>query len=109
MRLFIELADESADRSLRVAVNHDRVGVFINKIFMLRGYNNLFTKYFFFAKSLTNTKPTFQNSKTPTESIQAAKALAELENMNFTPKAEISLDGRKERAEAMWRKYESLS
>ena len=63
----------------------------------------------FFVKSLTNTKPTLQNSKTPTERIQAAKALAELENMNFTPKAEISLDGRKERAEAMWRKYESLS
>lgn len=62
-----------------------------------------------FAKSLTNTKPTFQNSKTPAERMQAAKALAELETMNFTPKTEISLDGRKERAEALWRKYESLS
>ena len=62
-----------------------------------------------FAKSLTNTKPTLQNSKTPAERIQAAKALAELETMNFTPKAEISIDGRKERAEALWRKYESLS
>lgn len=63
----------------------------------------------FFAKSLTNTKPTFQNSKTPTERIQAAKALAELETMTFTPKAELSPNGRKERAEALWRKYESLS
>ena len=62
-----------------------------------------------FAKSLTNAKPTLQNSKTPAERIQAAKALAELETMNFTPKAEISFDGRKERAEALWRKYESLS
>lgn len=39
----------------------------------------------------------------------AAKALAELESMNFIPNAEVSLDGRKERAEALWRKYESLS
>ena len=62
-----------------------------------------------FAKSLTNTKPTFQNSKTPAERIQAAKALAELETMTFTPKAELSPNGRKERAEALWRKYESLS
>ena len=62
-----------------------------------------------FAQSLTNTKPTLQNSKTPAERIVAAKALAELETMSFTPKAEISLDGRKERTEALWRKYESLS
>ena len=62
-----------------------------------------------FAKSLTNTKSTFQNSKTPAERMQAAKALAELETMSFTPKTEISLDGRKERTEALWRKYESLS
>lgn len=62
-----------------------------------------------FAKSLTNTKATFQNSKTPAERMQAAKALAELETMSFTPKTEISLDGRKERTEALWRKYESLS
>lgn len=62
-----------------------------------------------FAQSLTNTKQTLQNSKTPAERIVAAKALAELEAMSFTPKTEISLDGRKERAEALWRKYESLS
>ena len=62
-----------------------------------------------FAKSLTNSKETLQNSKTPAERIRAAKALAELETMNFIPKAEISLEGRKERFEALWRKYESLS
>ena len=62
-----------------------------------------------FAQSLTNTNSSLQNSKTPAERILAAKALAELETMNFTPKAEISLDGRKERAEALWRKYESIS
>ena len=32
-----------------------------------------------------------------------------LRMLKVTPKAEISLDGRKERAEALWRKYESLS
>lgn len=62
-----------------------------------------------FTQTLANAKSGLQNSKTPAERIQAAKALAELETMNFTPKAEISLDGRKERAEALWRKYESLS
>ena len=62
-----------------------------------------------FTQTLANTSNGLQNSKTPAERIQAAKALAELETMNFTPKAEISLDGRKERAEALWRKYESLS
>lgn len=62
-----------------------------------------------FAQSLTNTKPALQNSKTSAERIVAAKALAELENASFVPKTEISLDGRKERAEALWKKYESLS
>lgn len=62
-----------------------------------------------FAQSLTNTESALQNSKTPKERILAAKALADLETMNFTPKAEISTDGRKERAEYLWRKYESLS
>lgn len=62
-----------------------------------------------FAQSLTNTKPALHNSKTPAERIEAAKALAELENTSFVTKTEISLDGRKERAEALWRKYESLS
>lgn len=62
-----------------------------------------------FTQTLASTSNGLQNSKTPAERIQAAKALAELETMNFTPKAEVSLDGRKERAEALWRKYESLS
>ncbi len=59
-----------------------------------------------FLQTLANADGELQNSKTPSERIQAAKALAELETMNFTPKAETSLDGRKERAEALWRKQE---
>ena len=62
-----------------------------------------------FTQTLANSSDNLRNSKTPAERIQAAKALAELENMNFIPNAEVSLDGRKERAEALWRKYESLS
>lgn len=62
-----------------------------------------------FTQTLANSSDNLHNSKTPAERIQAAKALAELESMNFIPNAEVSLDGRKERAEALWRKYESLS
>ncbi|MBR4323025.1 hypothetical protein [Treponema sp.] len=62
-----------------------------------------------FTQTLANSSDNLRNSKTPAERIQAAKALAELESMNFIPNAEVSLDGRKERAEALWRKYESLS
>lgn len=62
-----------------------------------------------FMKILTNADENLQNSKLPAERMQAAKALAELETMSFTPKAETSLDGRNERADALWRKYESLS
>ena len=62
-----------------------------------------------FMKNLTNADENLQNSKLPAERMQAAKALAELETMSFTPKAETSLDGRNERADALWRKYESLS
>ena len=62
-----------------------------------------------FMKNLTNADENLQNSKSPAERMQAAKALAELETMSFTPKAETSLDGRNERADALWRKYESLS
>ena len=38
----------------------------------------------------------------------AEKALPELEGMTFSPNAETSMDGRTERAQALWRKYESL-
>jgi sensor histidine kinase YesM len=62
-----------------------------------------------FTQTLVNTNKNLQNSKTPAERLQAAKALAELESMNFTPKSEISLDGRNEKADHLWRKYESLS
>ena len=40
--------------------------------------------------------------------VAAEKALSELEGMTFSPKAETSMDGRAERAQALWRKYESL-
>lgn len=62
-----------------------------------------------FAQSLTDSKASFRNSKTASERVLAAKALAELENVNFTPKSATSLDGRTERTEALWRKYESPS
>lgn len=62
-----------------------------------------------FTQTLAKSNPNSQNSKTPAERIIAAKALAELENMDFKPKVDISLDGRKERADYLWRKYESLS
>ena len=38
----------------------------------------------------------------------AEKALSELEGMTFSPKAQTSMDGRAERTQALWRKYESL-
>lgn len=62
-----------------------------------------------FARSLAADKKTLSNSKTPLERQEAAKAFAELEQMDFQVKGETSLDGRAERAEALWRKYESLS
>lgn len=62
-----------------------------------------------FTQTLVNANKNLQNSKTPAERLKATQALAELESMNFTPKAETSLDGRKERSEYLWKKYESLS
>ena len=62
-----------------------------------------------FIESMPKEKNSLQNSKTPEERVLATKSLAELDKMIFNPKSENSLDGRKERVEALWRKYESLS
>ena len=50
-----------------------------------------------FMKNLTNADENLQNLKSPAERMHAAKALAELETMSFTPKAETSLDGNVQR------------
>lgn len=62
-----------------------------------------------YVKNLVSPKKALSNSKTPQERIEAQKAFEELEKMVFQVKGETSLDGRKERTEALWRKYESLS
>ena len=59
-----------------------------------------------FIKTLHRSDAPLQNSKTPAERVAAEKALSELEGIS--PKAETSMDGRAERAQALWRKYESL-
>lgn len=61
-----------------------------------------------YLKDLAENKTEQTNSKTEQERIEAAKALAELDQMNFIIK-DSSLDGRKEKTEHLWRKYESLS
>lgn len=61
-----------------------------------------------YLKDLAKTKTEQTNSKTEQERIEAAKALAELDQMDFKIK-DSSLDGRKEKTEHLWRKYESLS
>ena len=61
-----------------------------------------------FIETLHRSDAPLQNSKTPAERVAAEKALSELEGMTFSPKAETSMDGRAERAQALWRKYESL-
>ena len=61
-----------------------------------------------FIETLHRSDAPLQNSKTLAERVAAEKALSELEGMTFSPKAETSMDGRAERAQALWRKYESL-
>lgn len=61
-----------------------------------------------FIETLHRSDAPLQNSKTPAERAAAEKALSELEGMTFSPKAQTSMDGRAERAQALWRKYESL-
>ncbi len=62
-----------------------------------------------FARSLTKKNEPLKNSKTEEQKILASKALNELEKTDFHLKTESSMDGRSERAEALWKKYESLS
>lgn len=56
-----------------------------------------------YLKDLTESKNELTNSKTEQERMEAAKALAELDQMNFKIK-DSSLDGRKEKTEYLWRK-----
>ncbi len=62
-----------------------------------------------FAQSLENKNELLKNSKTEEQRIIATKALHELDKTDFQLKTETSLDGRSERAKALWTKYESLS
>lgn len=61
-----------------------------------------------FIKTLSRKNEPLQNSKTPEERAMAQKALDELFAIGRPAKHEISTDGRKEIAKALWRKYESL-
>lgn len=58
--------------------------------------------------SIHDKKQPLQNSKTPEEREKAKQAYEELIAMARSAKQEISLNGQKEAAEAIWEKYESL-
>ena len=60
-----------------------------------------------YVKNLASPKQTQFNFQK--ERSEAVKAFEELEKMDFHVKGETSLDGHRERTEALWRKYESLS
>lgn len=62
-----------------------------------------------FIESLPRKNQPLQNSKTPEERVKAKQALDELFAMGRPAKHEISIDGKKEVAEVLWRKYESLN
>ena len=62
-----------------------------------------------FIESMPRKKQPLQNSKTPEERAKAKQAYEELLTMSRPEKQEVSLNGRKETAEALWRKYESLN
>ena len=62
-----------------------------------------------FIESMPKKKQPLQNSKTPEERVKAKQALDDLFAMARPAKQEISLNGRKEAAAALWRKYESLN
>lgn len=62
-----------------------------------------------FIESMSKKKEPLQNSKTPEQRAKAKQALDELFAMGRPGKHEISLNGRKEAASAMRRKYESLN
>lgn len=61
-----------------------------------------------FIEALPRKNEQLQNSKTPEERAQAKKALDEIFAMSRPAKQEINKDGRKEIAQAIWKKYESL-
>ncbi len=62
-----------------------------------------------FIESMPRKDKPLQNSKTPEQRAKAKQALDELFAMGRPAKHEISLNGRKEAAQAMRRKYESLN
>lgn len=62
-----------------------------------------------FIESMPRKNVPLQNSKTPEEGAKAKQALDELFAMGRPAKHEISLNGRKEVALTMRRKYESLN
>lgn len=61
-----------------------------------------------FMETLPRKTQPLQNSKTPEERARAKQALDELFALSRPAKHEISLDGKKEVAEALWRKYEGI-
>lgn len=61
-----------------------------------------------FMETMPRKEPFLQNSKTPEERKKAELALNELFTMSRPAEHEISLDGKKEVAEALLKKYESL-
>ena len=62
-----------------------------------------------FIESLPQKRKNMQNSKTPEERLLAKQAMDELFAMARPSKHDISLNGGKEAAGAMRRKYESLN
>ena len=61
-----------------------------------------------FIETMPRKNQPLQNSKTPEERAKAKQALEELFAMSRPAKHEISMNGHKEIAQAVWRKYESL-
>ena len=62
-----------------------------------------------FIESMPKKKQPLQNSKSPEERVKAKQALDDLFAMARPAKQEISLNGRKEVTNAIWRKNENLN
>lgn len=58
-----------------------------------------------FMEAMPRKQQSLQNSKTPEERVKAKQALDELFAMGRPAKHDVSLDGKKEVTEALWRKY----
>ena len=58
-----------------------------------------------FMEAMPRKQQSLQNSKTPEERVKAKQALDELFAMGRPAKHDVSLDGKKEATEALWRKY----